>query len=811
MKDPAVFIRSFADIGLSDLASVGGKNASLGEMYRVLRPRGIRVPNGFAVTAQAFRHFLDENNLTEPLTALLAGLDRQEYSNLADVGARARRMLRGARLPHDLAAGIREAWEKLCAGDENASLAVRSSATAEDLPDASFAGQHESFLNVQGYDDLLDAVQRCFASLYTDRAIKYREDKGFEHQKVALSVGVQRMVRSDRACSGIAFTIDPESGFRDVVMISGVWGLGENIVQGAVTPDEFYVFKPTLRAGKNALVMRRLGEKAKTMVYAGGGPGGDRTVNTETAPEKRRRFVLNDAEVRQIAEWSLQIEEHYGKPMDLEWAKDGLSGELFVVQARPETVASRRNPYQITTYKLESQSTVLARGQAVGSRITTGIARVLRSPDEAWKLKPGEIVVTGITSPDWDPILKQAGGIVTDKGGRTSHASIVARELGVAAVVGTGNATRTVTDGQPITISCAESEIGKVYEGKLEWTEQQTDLSGIALPQTAPMLIVADPGQAFKLSFYPSRGVGLMRLEFVINNSIGIHPMALAHFEAVTDPAVRTRIQDLTAEYADKKAFFIERLTEAVATIACAFYPRDVIVRMSDFKTNEYAHLLGGQQFEPAEENPMLGFRGASRYYSDTYRDGFLLECAAMKKVRDEMGLTNVKLMIPFCRTVEEGRKVTELMAENGLRRGENGLEVYVMVEIPSNVLLAGQFADVFDGFSIGSNDLTQLTLGLDRDSAQVSGLFSEKDPAVMQLIAMAIRAARKKGIKIGLCGQAPSDMPEFARFLVDEGIDSISFNADALLKGIENMNAAEKTGDRPAKIERDHTFVRPA
>ncbi len=816
MGNQTVFIRSFADISLSDLASVGGKNASLGEMYRALRPQGIRVPDGFAITAEAFRYFLTKNDLVEPLSELLQTLDRQEFANLADVGAQARLLLLSAELPTDLVAAIGVAWRTLCANQPDASLAVRSSATAEDLPDASFAGQHESFLNIQGEADLLQAVQKCFASLFTDRAIKYREDKGFEHLKVALSVGVQRMVRSDLACSGIAFTIEPESGFRDIILLSGVWGLGENIVQGTVTPDEFYIFKPTLKAGKNPIVMRKLGEKAKTMVYATDRTTAERIVNTETPLEKRRQLVLSDAEIQTLARWSLLIEEHYGKPMDLEWAKDGESGELFVVQARPETVASRRDPYQITSYQLAGKSKVLAQGQAVGGKIVTGTARVLRSPADAYKLQPGEIVVTDLTSPDWDPILKKAGGIVTNKGGRTSHASIVARELGVAAVVGTGLATQNIGDGQAITVSCAEGEMGKVYDGTLQWTEQQTNLSDIHLPKTAPMLIMADPDKAYKLSFYPNRGVGLMRLEFVINNAIRIHPMALARFETITDAAVRADIQKITQGYTDKKAFFVDRLAEAVATIACAFYPKDVIVRMSDFKTNEYAHLLGGQQFEPAEENPMLGFRGASRYYSPLYKDGFALECQAMKKVRGEMGFTNVKLMIPFCRTVEEGQRVIATMQEFGLKQGEDNLEIYVMVEIPSNVLLAEQFAEVFDGFSIGSNDLTQLTLGLDRDSALVSDLFSEKNPAVMQLIAAAIRAARKKGIKIGLCGQAPSDMPEFAQFLVNEGIDSISFNADALLKGVENMVKAEAAeaqdknweGQQLPEVARDHTLV---
>ncbi len=792
MEKELEYIKFFKDITASDIALVGGKNASLGELYRILRPQGISIPNGFAVTTDAFWHYMRENRLTDTIDNLLKTLDRTDYHNLSDVGAQARLLILSGSIPAILSEAIRNAWRILCTDGHGVSLAVRSSATAEDLPNASFAGQHDSYLNVQGIDDLLEAVTKCFASLFTDRAIKYREDKGFEHHKIGLSVGVQHMVRSDLACSGIAFTIEPESGFQDVILISGVWGLGENIVQGAVTPDEFYVFKPTLKTDKNPIIKRKLGEKAQTMVYAPAGFGGHKTLNIETPLEKRSQWVLTPAEIRTLAQWAWQIEKHYSKPMDIEWAKDGLSKELYIVQARPETVGAIRDPYQITSFKLKDKSTLLAKGQAIGSKISAGVARVLSSPREAYKLRPGEIVVTELTSPDWDPILKKAGGIVTNKGGRTSHAGIVARELGVAAVVGTGNGTQMIRDGQPITISCAESEVGKVYEGILKWTEEHTNLSDVKMPETDPMLIVADPDKAFSLSFYPNRGVGLMRLEFVINNAIRIHPMALAHFDLVTNANDWAEIQKITAGYTDKRAFFIERLSEAVATIACAFYPKDVIVRMSDFKTNEYAHLIGGQQFEPTEENPMLGFRGASRYYSDAYRDGFLLECAAIRKVRDEMGLTNVKLMIPFCRTVEEGEKVLSFMAEHGLRRGINALEIYVMIEVPANAIEADRYAEIFDGFSIGSNDLTQLTLGVDRDSERVSGLFDENNPAVQKLIAQTIKKAKMAGIKVGLCGQAPSDMPQFAAFLVECGIDSISFNPDALMRGIQNVYNAE-------------------
>jgi pyruvate,water dikinase len=788
------FIRPFNTLSISDVNIAGGKNASLGEMFQRLTPKGIRVPDGFAVTASAYWHFLDENNIRQQLTALMDRLDKRNFSNLKETGSRARVLIGQALLPDGLQMEIKNAFKSLQGNRDYFPVAVRSSATAEDLPSASFAGQHESYLNVNGEAAILEAVHNCYASLFTDRAIKYREDNHFDHMKVALSVGVQQMVRSDLACSGISFTIEPETGFHNIVLLSGVWGLGENIVQGAVIPDEFYVFKPALLSGKNPVVLKKLGEKAKTMVFSD--PKSGKTVTTANLPtpeEKRRTFVLSDAEIKELAEWSMLIEQHYHKPMDIEWAKDGITGELFIVQARPETAASKRNPYLITDYVLTGKGKLLTRGQSVGSKIASGTARILNSPDESDKLKHGEILVTDTTSPDWDPIMKKAGAIVTNKGGRTSHASIVARELGVVAVVGTGNGTSAIRDGQEITVSCAESESGKIYEGLIKWTSKQTDLTGIRIPETNPMLIVADPDKAFKLSFYPNKGVGLMRLEFVINNAIRIHPMALAHYDAVQDQATKDQIDKITFGYPDKKAFFIERLSEAVATIACAFYPKDVIVRMSDFKTNEYANLIGGHAYEPSEENPMIGFRGASRYYNEGYRDGFLLECAAMKRVRNEMGLTNVKLMIPFCRTVEEGEKVLALMAENGLQRGVNGLEVYVMVEIPSNVILAEEFAKIFDGFSIGSNDLTQLTLGVDRDSEILRPLFNENNPAVKALITQAIQKAKHAGIKIGLCGQAPSDDPAFARFLVENHIDSIAFNPDALLTGIKNINVAEE------------------
>jgi pyruvate, water dikinase len=784
------FIRNLDDVRNADVAIVGGKNASLGELIGRLATAGIRVPGGFAVTATGYWHFLDANALREPLTQLLAQLDRTALSNLGEVADAARAIMLAAPWPPDLETAIRDAYRAL----GSVPVAVRSSATAEDLPTASFAGRHESYLNIRGEDPLLDACRRCYASLFTERAIKYRQDKGFPDMQVALSLGVQRMVRADTGSAGVCFTLEPESGFRDVVHIAGAWGLGENVVQGAVVPDEFQVFKPTLRAGKMAILQRILGTKSKTMIYAPAedGRAGTSTLNVETPLVQRDRFTLDDAEALQLARWALLIEEHYGMPMDIEWAKDGEDGLLYIVQARPETIHSARDPRRITTVTLAGSGEALVRGSAVGSGIATGRVRILRDPSEGHQLQDGEILVTGITNPDWDPLLKRAAAIVTDKGGRTSHAAIVARELGTVAIVGAGDATTVLRDGQAVTVSCAEGRVGTVYAGVLPWTEHVVDLRTIAPTRVAPMLIVADPEQAFRHAALPHRGVGLMRLEFVINTAIRVHPMALVHFDALQDTAVKSEIAALTRHYADKKEYFVDMLAQAVGTIAAAFYPHDVIVRMSDFKTNEYANLLGGRPFEPHEENPMLGFRGASRYYHPRYREGFRLECAAMKRVRETMGLENVKLMIPFCRTVDEGRRVVELMAEYGLVRGQDGLELYMMTEIPSNVIRAREFAQHFDGFSIGSNDLTQLTLGLDRDSSIVSELFDEQDPAVKELIASVIASAKATGTRIGLCGQAPSDMPEFARFLVEQGIDSISFNPDALLKGIENIQAAE-------------------
>lgn len=786
------YFKSFKDISLTDIGIVGGKNASLGELFTRLSSSGISVPDGFATTANAFWNFLDSNQVRNDLVHLLQLLDREMFSNLKQIGAAARKLIMRCELPPDMKSELLFLYRQLGSGNL-VEVAVRSSATAEDLPNASFAGQHESYLNIKGGTELIEAVIKCFASLYTDRAIKYREDKGFDHQKIALSVGIQKMVRSDLASSGVGFTLEPESGFRDVIHLSGVWGLGENLVQGTVTPDEFLVFKPTLKAGKNALIQKRLGDKALTMVYDTVKQSS--TININTPADKRDQFVLTDAEVTKLSNWALIIEQHYKKPMDIEWAKDGITGELFIIQARPETVQSSRDPFTIIEYALKEKGTVLASGDAVGSKIANGIARVLTGPREADQLQTGEIVVTDMTSPDWDPILKRAAAIVTNKGGRTSHASIVARELGVPAVVGCGDATTKIRNGDMITVSCSEGKVGKIYAGNIPFTRKEINFSNFTKPgHTKAMLIVGDPSQAFRLSFYPNDGVGLMRMEFIINHLIQAHPMALARFNEVKDESAKTRIEQITKGYTDKRQFFIERLSQGIACVAAAFYPKDVIIRMSDFKTNEYAHLIGGEGFEPKEENPMLGFRGASRYYNDLYKEGFHMECEAVKIVRNEMGLTNVKMMIPFCRTVSEAKKVVRLIKDYGLDRdNDSSLQIYMMAEIPSNVLLAEQFARIFDGFSIGSNDLTQLTLGIDRDSALVNDLFDEQDEAARTMVALMIERARKAGLPVGLCGQAPSDIPEYAHFLVQKGIHSISFNPDAFLRGLQNIAEAEK------------------
>ncbi|WGQ09844.1 phosphoenolpyruvate synthase [Pedobacter gandavensis] len=787
------YVKKFSEIGMKDIAKVGGKNASLGEMFTNLTPKGILIPKGFAVTVEAYQYFIRCNQLEEALAQLMKSLDKSEFKNLEEVGAKARALMMSGRMTNELGMAILGAYDAMF--DEGSQeVAVRSSATAEDLPESSFAGLHESYLNIRGNYALLHAVKQCFASLYTDRAIKYREDKGFEHSKVFLSVGIQEMIRSDIGCSGIGFTLEPESGFRNIVHIAGVWGLGENIVQGTVTPDEFLVFKPSLEKGFRAVIQKNLGSKHKTMAYAKLDDDVNSTVNNDTPADLQDKFVLEDIEIEKLAKWALIIEEHYQVPMDFEWAKDGIGHQLYIIQARPETVHSQRKILQLKSYHLEQKGIELTRGEAIGSRIVSGPARILTSPKEAGKLNQGDILITDTTSPDWDPILKKVAGIVTNRGGRTSHAAIIARELGAAAIVGTTNATTQILDGDLITLDCSAGKTGFAYQGQLSWKETIVNIEDVDLPASPKaQLIIADPEKAFELSFYPNHGVGLLRLEFLISNCVKIHPMALIKPDQVSDEKERLEIEELTRLYADKESYFIDQLSKGVATIAAAFYPKEVIVRMSDFKSNEYAGLIGGQSFEPKEENPMLGFRGASRYHHERYREGFRLECEAMKLVRNEIGLTNVKLMIPFCRTVQEGKKVIELMKEFGLKQGDNGLEIFVMAEIPSNIILAEEFAEVFDGFSIGSNDLTQLTLGIDRDSALVADLFDEENAASKFLIVQMIRKAKLLNKKVGLCGQAPSDSESFTHLLVENGISSIAFNADALIKGIATINKALK------------------
>lgn len=787
----------FDEIDLRNINQVGGKNASLGEMIQKLTRKGIQVPPGFAVTAKAYWDFLDENNNREKLTQLLEELDEKHFSNLNKISKKAKKLLLQTEIPIQIQEAIKLAYRQLSkSSKDNTEVAVRSSATAEDLPTASFAGQQDTYLNISGEKALINACRKCFASLFTARAIKYRIDNGFKHMDVALSIGIQQMVRSDKGCSGVAFTLEPDTGFRDVIVINGIWGLGENIVQGTVDPDEFVVFKPSFQKQKKCIISRKLGAKQKTMIYSANlnHQPSITITNIETPKEKQNQFVLSDQEIEQLAQWLIIIENHYQTPMDVEWAKDGFSGEIYIVQARPETVHTvKKDPHILYSYKLKEKGIKLTTGISLGNKIASGKARILNDPQDAEKLQEGEVLITDITNPDWDPIMKKAAAIVTNKGGRTSHAAIVAREIGVVAIVATGNATEVIKDGQEITVSCAEGKKGNIYDGKLEWEEHIIDTRKIKLPQTEVMFILADPDKAFQYSFLPNNGIGLMRLEFLINNTIQAHPLALLNFDELEDKEAKEQIERLTQQYENKTDYFVDQLAQGVATIAAAFYPKDVIVRMSDFKSNEYANLLGGKQFEPHEENPMLGWRGASRYYHKNYKEGFGLECEAMRIVRDEMGLTNVKLMIPFCRTIEEGKKVISLMEQNDLQRGKNGLEIYVMIEIPSNVILAEEFAQIFDGFSIGSNDLTQLILGIGRDSELLSDLFDTQNEAVKKMISNVIRSANKTKTKIGLCGQAPSDFPEFTQFLVEEGIDSISFIPDALVKGIRNIQVAEE------------------
>jgi pyruvate,water dikinase len=806
------WIRRFDEIGIEDVPLVGGKNASLGEMCRELGPKGVRLSEGFAVTAEAYRYFLRRAGVDEKVREILAGLDTRDIPDLQSRARQMRQLIVSAELPTDLEREIVEAYDALSRGSrEGLDVAVRSSATAEDLPEASFAGQQETYLNVQGHAALLESAKRCFASLFTDRAISYRQDKGFDHLKVGLSIGVQRMVRSDLAASGVMFSIDTETGFRDVVLINASYGLGENVVQGSVNPDEYYVFKPTLREGFRPILQKTVGTKEFKLVYDVG--GGKMVKNVPVAPGDRVRFAIDDEEILTLARWACAIEEHYSRkrgrptPMDMEWAKDGRTGELFILQSRPETVQSLKRRDRLEVYHLKEKGTVLAKGRSVGEKIARGPVRVVKSAEHLDQVESGDVLVTDKTDPDWEPTMKKAAAIVTNRGGRTCHAAIVSRELGLPAVVGTEHGTETLETGRIVTVSCAEGETGFVYDGSLRFDVEAVDLRAVERPKTKIMMNVGNPEEALRLSALPNDGVGLAREEFIITTYVKIHPLALLDYERLADPVAKAEIERQTAGYADKPRFFVDKLAEGVAMIAAAFYPKDVIVRMSDFKTNEYANLIGGRCYEPVEENPMIGFRGASRYYDPRYREGFALECRAMKKVRGEMGLKNVKLMVPFCRTVSEGSKVLAEMAKHGLVRGEDGLEVYVMCEIPANVILAERFAEIFDGFSIGSNDLTQLVLGVDRDSEIVAHVFDERNEAVRRMIAAVIRTAKEKGRKIGICGQAPSDYPEFARFLVEEGIDSISLTPDAIVRTTLDLLELERStqamrGEAPGRIE---------
>ncbi|MGC8712008.1 MAG: phosphoenolpyruvate synthase [Leptodesmis sp.] len=792
-------VLEFEQVGMQDVPLVGGKNASLGEMIRQLSSQGVNVPNGFATSAYAYRHFIESAGLEAKLRELFAELDVDDVRSLQKVGRQARSLMLQTPFPPDLQDAIADAYHQLCKqyGGPETDVAVRSSATAEDLPDASFAGQQETYLNVCGLQGLLEACHRCFASIFTDRAISYRQTKGFDHFEIALSVGVQKMVRSDLAASGVMFSIDTESGFKDVVLVTAAYGLGENVVQGAINPDEYLVFKPTLKQGFRPIVRRRLGTKEIKMIYDEG--GSKFTKNISVSRSQREEFAITDEEVLQLARWACVIEDHYSQvrgvpsPMDIEWAKDGLTGDLFIVQARPETVHSQKAVNILRSYQLNERSQVLATGRSVGGSVGQGQARVIQDPSKITLFQPGEVLITERTDPDWEPIMKKASAIVTNQGGRTCHAAIIARELGIPAIVGCGNATESIKTGQDVTISCCEGEDGHVYEGLLSFQVNEIELDTLPKTRTQIMMNVGNPDEAFNLAAIPADGVGLARLEFIIANQIQVHPLALLYYDQLEDELARYKIADLTKLYENKPEYFVDKLAQGVGAIAAAFYPKPVIVRMSDFKSNEYANLLGGRQFEPHEENPMLGWRGASRYYDDRYREGFALECQAMKRVREDMGLSNVILMIPFCRTPDEGRRVMAEMEKNGLKRGENGLQVYVMCELPSNVTLADEFSEIFDGFSIGSNDLTQLTLGLDRDSAQVSHLFDERNTAVKRMVQHAITTARACDRKIGICGQAPSDYPEFARFLVEQGINSISLNPDSVLKTILEIAEAER------------------
>jgi pyruvate,water dikinase len=799
MSKQVSYIRWFNELTIDDIPLVGGKNASLGEMYRELIPQGIQIPNGFAVTAEAYRYVLDQASAWEALHQALDELNPDDVADLARRALKAREIIYAASFPEDLEQQIIQAFNQLKAqyGDD-VSVAVRSSATAEDLPTASFAGQQDTYLNIRGDQALLDSCKRCFASLFTDRAIHYRIDQGFDHFKLALSIGVMKMVRSDLDASGVMFSLDTESGFKDVVFITGAYGLGENVVQGAVDPDEFYVHKPTFEQGHRAVLRRSLGAKKIKMVYSEGRTR-EPTRNIMTSEEERNRFCIDDQDVLTLADYAIKIEKHYSakagqiKPMDIEWAKDGLDGTLYIVQARPETVVSQLRGMVLEQYSLRQKAEPIVTGHAVGSKIAAGNARVIDKIEQLNHFQPGDVLVADMTTPDWEPIMKMASAIVTNRGGRTCHAAIIARELGVPAVVGCEHATTAIKNNSSVTVSCAEGDIGKVYAGMLDFDINTTNLSNLQRPKTKIMLNIGNPELAFKASFLPNDGVGLARMEFIITEYIKAHPMALVHPDKVRDADEREQLEQLTRNHINAEDYFIQKLSEGVGTIAAAFYPKPVVVRMSDFKTNEYATLLGGSWFEFDEANPMIGFRGASRYIHPAYAEGFALECKAMKRVREQMGLRNVILMIPFCRRVEEAKRVIDYMAQLGLKRGEQGLEVYVMCEIPNNVIQIDAFSECFDGFSIGSNDLTQLTLGVDRDSAIIADDFDERDPGVKEMIRLAVDGARRNGRHCGLCGQAPSDYPDMAEFLVETGIDSMSLNPDTVLQTTQLVLETER------------------
>ncbi len=782
---------AFEELRIGQIEQVGGKNASLGEMIRELDSLGVRVPGGFATTADAFRAFLQHNDLSDRIRERLADLDIEDVSALVRAGTEIRDWIMSGELPADLEQDIRAAYEKLAGDDPECAVAVRSSATAEDLPDASFAGQQETFLNVRGIERLLEKVKAVFASLYNDRAITYRVHHGFDHGQVALSAGVQRMVRSDCGASGVIFTLDTETGFREVVFITAAYGLGETVVQGAVNPDEYYVHKPMLERNKLAVLQRNLGSKAIQMIYRDGADGGDPVDTIDTTPEQRQHFALEDEQVLELARQAVTIEQHYGRPMDIEWALDGIDGELYIVQARPETVESRSSAQHLQRYHLQQSGKVLITGRSIGSRIGAGPARVIQDIAQMDRVQAGDVLVTDMTDPDWEPIMKRAAAIVTNRGGRTCHAAIIARELGIPAVVGTNDGTECIPDGEPVTVSCAEGDIGRIYQGQLDFEIKDIALDNLPELPFKIMMNVGNPERAFDFQFLPNAGIGLARLEFIINRMIGVHPKALLEFDEL--PAdLQEDIRPLMAGYADPVSFYIDKLAEGISTLAAAFWPKPVIVRLSDFKSNEYANLLGGDRYEPHEENPMLGFRGASRYISGDFRACFALECRALRKVREAMGLENVEIMVPFVRTLEEAEAVIAALRDEGLERGKDGLRIIMMCEIPSNALLADQFLELFDGFSIGSNDLTQLTLGLDRDSALVAERFDERNPAVKALLSMAIQACRKAGKYVGICGQGPSDHPDLARWLMEQGIDSVSLNPDSVVETILYLGGQE-------------------